>query len=118
MEPQSCVLCESSATVHVDERHNRHVGCPKCGSYIAAEDFGGYYVKLDPDHKSVFTDWMARKKGDEKRYLYKKQPLKNNAYGKRDGFRMISISQIKSKDFGPDATEGRKRTNAGRIEDE
>lgn len=96
MKSEPCVICHSSAELHVDERRNRHVTCPNCGGYIAADAFASQYVKLDQATQDSFAAWMVLTKHKPDRYLHKTRPLKNNPYSSAEGFEMVSISRIQS----------------------
>jgi hypothetical protein len=98
-EPEPCVVCGSSAEVHVDERRNRHITCPTCGGYIAAEAFAIQYQKLEPAVQQDFAAWMISTKHKPDRYLHKTRPLKNNPYSSAEGFEMVSISRIQAGNF-------------------
>ncbi len=103
MNSENCAVCASSAELHVDERHNHHVSCPKCGGYIAAETFAQQFAKLDQSTQQTFAKWMGRNSSKPNRFLYKTKPLKSNPYSAADGFDMISISRIQSGTFDPEA---------------
>ncbi len=94
MNPEPCIICGNAAEIHVDERRNRHIVCPKCGGYIAADGFAPHYVKIEGTAREAFAAWMARTHDKPNRFLYKTRPLKSNPYSSRDGFEMLSVSRI------------------------
>ncbi len=102
MKSEPCVICKSSAELHVDDLRNHHVTCPKCGNYIAADSFGSPYMKLDEEIRHTFASWMVRTSDKPNRFLYKTRPLKSNPYSAAEGFNMVSITRIQSGTFEPE----------------
>ncbi len=103
LKSENCAVCDTSAELHVDERRNHHVSCPKCGGYIAAETFAQQFAKLEGTVQQTFAEWMGKNSAKPNRFLYKTKPLKSNPYSAADGFDMISISRIQSGTFDPEA---------------
>jgi hypothetical protein len=99
MSAEKCVICESPAQTHHDERKHHHVQCPQCGSYIVADTFAPAFIKMDSQLRSAFAAWMSKGKENSKRFLYKTRPNKTNPYSAKDGFEMISLGWIHNE-FG------------------
>lgn len=105
MKSEPCIICGNAAEIHIDERRNRHVSCPTCGGYIAAEAFAPQYHKLDESVREAFAAWMISSSDKRDRYLHKTRPLKNNPYCAAEGFNLISISRIQSGTYNPENAE-------------